>query len=122
MTDGDKPTSKNEPADEERPVWALSREDQRLLWVTFIGGVASFIVGAVIIGVAIALARYFATNRAILAFITLGTTVVSVVIPYIQARRRGVSMWSLTSPWVFPIQAVAVACLIIWIGVAAGIK
>jgi 4-amino-4-deoxy-L-arabinose transferase-like glycosyltransferase len=122
MTDGDKPNSKNEPADEEQPFWALSREDQRLLWVTFIGGVASFIVGAVIIGVAIALARRFSTDAPLLAIITLGSTCVLGVL-YTQARRRGVSMTSLTSIWLIPILvAVPAACLLIWIGIAAGIK
>ena len=118
MTDGDKPTSKNEPADEERSVWALSREDQRLLWVTFIGGVASFIVGAVIIGVAIALARYFAKDPALLAVITISSTPLFVV-PYFQARRRGVSILSLIPLWGVPF---VVACLLSWIGIAAGIK
>jgi hypothetical protein len=48
------PTTADRPA-----LWRLDREEQRLLFVTFVGGAASFVVGASIVGAAIALARAF---------------------------------------------------------------
>lgn len=43
----------------DRPFWSLSPSENRILWITFAGGPASIIVGAVLVGTAIALARYF---------------------------------------------------------------
>ena len=51
MADGDR------PGGEERPLWVLTRDEQRLLWITFAGGFASIVAGAACIGVAISLAR-----------------------------------------------------------------
>ena len=45
------------PAPEERPIWKLDRSEQRILLITFVGGVASIVVAAGIIGGAIANAR-----------------------------------------------------------------
>jgi hypothetical protein len=53
MTDGDKPAS------QDRPLWSLSRDEQRILAITFVGGLASIILAAGIIGAAIALGRWF---------------------------------------------------------------
>ncbi len=52
----DKPTA-GPPSEDERPVWKLSRDEQRILLITFVGGLASIIVGAAVIGVAVALAH-----------------------------------------------------------------
>ena len=43
--------------DEERRLWELSLDEKRILLVTFLGGVASIVVGAAIVGAGIALAR-----------------------------------------------------------------
>jgi hypothetical protein len=49
------------PTTEDRPpLWRLDRGEQRLLFVTFVGGAASFVVGAAIVGTAIAVGRAFA--------------------------------------------------------------
>jgi len=45
-------------AEDDRPLWKLSRDEQRVLLITFVGGLASIIVGAAVIGVAIALAHH----------------------------------------------------------------
>jgi hypothetical protein len=45
---------------EERPLWKLDRGEQRILLITFVGGVGSIIVGAFFIGIAIALGRALA--------------------------------------------------------------
>jgi hypothetical protein len=46
------------PADGDRLLWSLNRDEQRLLWITFVRGLASILVGAAVIGGAIAVARY----------------------------------------------------------------
>jgi hypothetical protein len=45
-------------APEERPLWKLDRGEQRVLLITFVGGLASIVVAAIIIGLAVAFARY----------------------------------------------------------------
>lgn len=47
---------------EDRPLWQLSRDEQRILLITFAGGLASIVVGAAIIGASLALARYGGLN------------------------------------------------------------
>jgi hypothetical protein len=44
-------------ASSRRPLWKLDRGEQRVLMITFAGGVASIVVAAIILGTAIALAR-----------------------------------------------------------------
>jgi hypothetical protein len=44
-------------ADDDRSLWELSHDGQRLLLITFAGGLASIVVGAVMIGGSIALAH-----------------------------------------------------------------
>lgn len=41
----------------ERPLWEMSRDEQRLLIITFVGGLASIVAGACVIGGPIALVR-----------------------------------------------------------------
>jgi hypothetical protein len=43
---------------EDRPLWHLSRDEQRILLITFAGGLASIVVGAALIGISFALARF----------------------------------------------------------------
>jgi hypothetical protein len=45
------------PAGKQRPIWKLNRDEQRTLIITFVGGLASIIFGAVILGSAIAVAK-----------------------------------------------------------------
>lgn len=42
----------------DKPRWALNDDEWRLLVITFVGGLASIIVGAAMLGGALALARY----------------------------------------------------------------
>jgi hypothetical protein len=44
-------------APEERSLWQLDRGEQRVLLITFVGGVASIVAAALIVGGAIAIAR-----------------------------------------------------------------
>jgi hypothetical protein len=41
----------------ERPLWELSRDEQRVLIITFVGGLTSIVAGVCIVGGAIALVR-----------------------------------------------------------------
>lgn len=52
------PASEPESADEERPAWRLSRDEQCLLWITFLGGVGSIVAGAAILSLTIGLGRW----------------------------------------------------------------
>jgi hypothetical protein len=45
------------PTPEEQPLWKLDRGEKRVLFITFVGGLASLIAAAVIIGGGIALAH-----------------------------------------------------------------
>ena len=50
-----------EPAaksDQQRPLWVLAPDEKRMLLITFAGGLASIVVGAALIGAALALARF----------------------------------------------------------------
>jgi hypothetical protein len=124
-------TDQGRAASEERSVWSLSREDQRLLWITFAGGVASFIVGAVIIGGAIALVR--AAHVSGLGWLAVVTGIFGVLSllgikqaqrwpglpPALRASRRYAWIY-----WTGPVATWLVfgAMILIWIGTASGIK
>jgi hypothetical protein len=135
--DQPRPTGEPSPAEDDRPFWSLSREDQRLLWVTFVGGVASFIVGAVIIGAAIGLARVsraagfelLAVSTGIFGFGSLVCVFFFWVwlhqVPLQERRRlRRVKRWHywyllVTGVLFFVVES---ALILIWIGLGAGIK
>jgi hypothetical protein len=42
----------------ERPLWTLTIDERRILLITFVGGLGSIVIGACILGGAVALARY----------------------------------------------------------------
>jgi hypothetical protein len=106
----------------ERPVWVLSRDEQRVLIITFVGGLASIIAGACVIGVAIAVARYVRVSHypliAQLSWTGLYILFVAVLILY---RRRSGTI----PPWIYSalllLLVPAGEFLLAWIGMAAGI-
>jgi hypothetical protein len=115
----------------ERSVWSLSRDDQRLLWITFLAGLASLIVAAATIGAAIAVARWVwrapGLGLGTLALFT-ALTLTQFVFAYLafRHRHRGVQPWLPDSPtvrvfWVLASLALVLE-LLAWIGVAAAIK
>jgi hypothetical protein len=70
MADAHGPTDQTKPAADsgspvegqtqtlgDRPFWSMNRDEQRLLWITFLGGLGSIVIGAGIVGLSIALAR-----------------------------------------------------------------
>jgi len=80
MTEQPQPT----PPPGERPVWRLDRDQQRVLFITFVGGVASIVVAAVIVGIAIALAHTIIpdlkkTSPVAIDALTLAVTILSVL-------------------------------------------
>jgi len=46
-----------------RPLWKLDRSEQRVLFVTFVGGVASILAAAFLVGMAISLGRILASAK-----------------------------------------------------------
>src|SRR5690242_10883018 len=61
MEDNEQPpapiTEASAPKVVERPLWELSRDEQRILIITFVGGLASIVAGVCVVGGAIALVR-----------------------------------------------------------------
>jgi hypothetical protein len=96
------------PAPKERPLWQLDRGEQRALLITFVGGVASIVVAAIILGVAIALAHAFSshTSKPIIdiAITTIGYMVLGAfAIPFLVATKRPANRFLLMvrySAWV----------------------
>jgi hypothetical protein len=87
------------PTPGERPLWDLSRDEQRALTITFIGGLSSIILSAVVIGAAISLAHVIAASpkrtkaaEEIYVWTTVGAGTLfflSVIVSVIVDARRG---------------------------------
>lgn len=120
--------------DTERSLWQLSRDEQRVLIITFVGGLASIIVGAVVLGGAAALAHYEqkVNSTSTLAAVTVGSAVVAVtsgaamlVTTILRGRRafRLIATVFVVMDLIVVIASTALFCLSIltWIGIAAGI-
>jgi drug/metabolite transporter (DMT)-like permease len=113
MTDSDK-DSGNQPKQ-----W--SPEDWRLLMITFVGGLASILGGAAMLGLAIILARKEQPGNNTFSWIFLvggPLILVGIVVALARERREG---WFQRIAWSFMIGIIIVVALT-WIGVAAGIK
>jgi type III secretory pathway component EscS len=101
MEDNEQPpvpiTEASAPQVEDRPLWDLSRDDQRVLIITFVGGLASLVAGASVIGGAIALVqglRAIHHTLGLLIFLIFLTAVdIFVMVWGFKARR------SLPRPW-----------------------
>jgi hypothetical protein len=122
--------------DDGRPFWFLSSGDQHDLWLSFLGSIVSGVVLAVILGGAIALARAGRTlglGNLVVLTLGLGFFTFGIIGGRWLARRRGYTTVGDTSEdtrlvawviWFAPgiLMAGFVALILIWIGVAAGIK
>jgi hypothetical protein len=127
MTDRERSADEDEPTDRDRPLWSLSRDEQRILLITFAGGLGSIVVGAAMVGVAFALAHYeqrvhqqdwrdVGEITGILALMTLGL----VVAQQSKGRRFGARKIPLLVVWVLVI--LAWCTYLLWlVGIAAGI-
>ena len=119
----------------ERPLWQLSRDEQRALIITFIGGLASIIAGAVVVGGAIALAHYEQKGLSLLVLVsftgvavfltTMSVFVVLMAIRHGRLNRPGRPIWMVLGVMysIILIPSGLLLCLLIltWIGIAAGI-
>ena len=130
-------------ADDDKKLWELSRDEQRLLLITFLttfaGGLASIIVGAVIIGGSIALAHSWQHNGANLSGLAIypATNVAAVLVSWSTVRQLRGSKDRIVLVigkfpallisrflWTFAIltSILSASVLLTWIGVGAGVK
>ena len=118
-----------EPKHGDRPVWSLTRDEQRILAITFVGGLASIVAGVMIVGLSLALLRYegpphghttssFLLSQGIVTVIAaIGTGA------YISTRRQPTTLHSVT--WTGIGIALVVTDIVVtltWVGLAAGVK
>ncbi len=105
-----------------RPGWEPTPEEWRTLAITFVGGVASIIVGAAVIGAALALARWEARGAGAGQWITLAvfTVVFWPATVYQLKPREPRSRASLILTGSNAL--ISTLLLLVWIGVAAGVK
>lgn len=109
--------------DHDRPLWQLTRDEQRVLLITFVGGLASIVVGAAIIGISLAFARFSDSGHPGWEgpFCFLAAAVCSTVaIFWSKKARRGLTRGQLIRTAV--VAALSWSILILWgVGLAAGI-
>lgn len=118
-------------AQEERPLWKLDRNEQRILVITFVGGLASIIVGAAVVGVAIALAhraeRPGVSLAGLAAYSASAVVLFAFWVAYVRWGFRGMpgrplDLWPVSSRFGVLVGALLVASVVLtWIGIAAGI-
>jgi hypothetical protein len=106
----------------EKPRWELTPEDWRTLTITFVGGVASIIVGAGLLGAALALAHWQTQgvrggHWVGLALSTVGIwTVTLALLRFHKPKDR----WDVLIAGFLALFAAVL--LLTWIGIAAGVK
>jgi hypothetical protein len=114
------------------PRWMLSAAEWRLLVITFVGGLGSIVAGACVVGGAIAIARRLGTeDLAGWAQVTVLAAFLGIVGVTLarEIRRRAdisdrarlvfsVAIWATLAVW----SVLTAMVLMVWIGVAAGVK
>lgn len=117
----------------ERPLWVLSSDEQRVLVITFVGGLASIIAGVCVIGGAIALVRVMKASHFSLLWLFIFTAGFCLVwmsywLFYSRIRPSDLPKWlhPLTfQAWLVTSMVmwigVSIVLLLTWIGLAAGI-
>jgi hypothetical protein len=124
------------PPSEERPLWKLNRDEQRMMMITVVGGLVSILLGAVIIGVAIAFTRLSYHNKVLHAGLHTGawlpvTLPLAAVLAILLAIARTAHPTRKVSTRNFRrvaqgiiglVVLVGVIQVLVWIGDAAGIK
>jgi hypothetical protein len=128
----------------EKPSWKLTPEEWRTQVITFVSGLASVLAGAAIVGIAIALGRWWSKGFAqggygypvevtvILIFLTLASTAILVASLKVKAETRddGTNSKPPQWPWWVIVSfgfaawfwVLVFVVLLAWIGVAAGVK
>jgi len=106
----------------ERPLWELSRDEQRVLISTFVGGLASIVAGVCVVGGAIALARGMRALHVPLGFLISVTVGYTFMVWGVSARRRWSGPGRRPASIVFLLMCLGLSIwLLAWIGLAAGI-
>jgi hypothetical protein len=132
MEDNEQPpapiTEASAPQVAERPLWVLSRDEQRVLAITFVGGLASIVAGVCIVGGALALVRGLKALHYTLGILILLTALCIVAVLwdvyYHHAIRRMPDpeprsrMVLIELPVIYAVFSIL---LLAWIGLAAGI-
>jgi hypothetical protein len=103
-------------------LWPLSPEEQRNLFITFVGGLGSIVVGACIIGIAIAFDRLEyrmgATPFTLMLATLLGAPLLAFGV-FLRFAEKGSRFVRIC----FPLYVMAAVLFILaWIGIAAGVK
>lgn len=110
-----------------KPRWQFTSEEWRLLVITFVGGLGSIVIGAVLIGIAIALSRAMTngphTNKPHVLWVLAVATVFFCGATWLSVRK------ALRERWTSPFRLTMLGALILvttsfvlaWIGLAVGI-
>jgi len=117
MTDPDNGTT------EERAFWSLNRKDQRLLWVTFVGGAAGVVVGGGILGAAVWLGRsveHVVSSASLDKWAPIANVLLAIV-GLVGARTTQASRRPLRIFYWF-VAAVGVLGLLVVVGIGAGLS
>ena len=102
----------------------MSRDEQRLLIITFVGGLASIVAGACVIGGPIALVRALKPTHFFLGSLAFGTAVYIVIVVLVakaRLRRPPAGPRAALISWLLAWAGLSIL-LLAWIGLAAGIK
>jgi hypothetical protein len=110
--------------------WSLTRDEQRLLWITFAGGLGSIVVGAGVIGGALALTRSIRPQLPEFAILTLVSVVVvtALILRLVRTFRRTMvkpRLWEVRFVRFTPVGLFGVTLCVYaltGIGLAAGVK
>jgi hypothetical protein len=113
MTDSDKDSGN------QRKPW--SPEDWRLLIITFAGGLGSIVIGAAVLGLAVALARYeHPPDNASTWFFDVALPIVLLIGWVWWLRERNRKWYDYLGLYLLGV--ILAIVILTWIGVAAGIK
>jgi hypothetical protein len=111
----------------------LSRDELRVLIITFIGGLASILVGAVVVGVAVALAQQVQQAASLLSFaaitgalalvsaLNIAWIVISVRLSVMRSNRLMRMLGSVAHLIMLAPVMLLCVCILTWIGIAAGV-
>ena len=107
------PSSENPK--ETRPFWSLDPAEQRLLWITFAGGLGSIIAGVLLAAAAVAVVRFYGGAPHGWPLAVTGALTLGLVFFFTQGLRRHLPFTTLSA-------GVGLTyCLMLWLGLAVGI-
>jgi hypothetical protein len=122
MEDDEQPPASSTEASAPQGLWGMSRDERRLLMITFVGGLASIVAGVCVVGAAIALVRGMRAIHIPLGYLVAFTLVYASFLIWITQFRRKPGPMPMVSLILWLLIYVALAiCLLAWIGLAAGI-